>query len=414
MAQGKLNKRGEVTYFKPRDCYYGRLPHNGKRIGVYRKTEEEAWEALEEMRRNIHDHDRPLDSKMLLKDYLTNYWLPRNKNKIKEKTYINYESFIRNHVIPRLGDISLSKLDSFHIIKAWEDMQRDGKNPRLIQSCHRVLTTALNQAIRKDNLIRNNPCSDAPPPRSEYKEMHFLTKKQIEQVLELAKNTDYHPLFHTAIYTGMRRNEMLALRWKDIDFDRKKISITKSLYVGKNGVIADQYPKTENSVRSIRIGETTARILKDLMDKQMDNLAKKNQQKDDDSLVIADFEPFNPNSRVFVRTHDRLTGAVMLPTGVSHAFKRMAKQLGIDDVRFHDLRHTHATHCFAETKDVQVIQRRLGHSKLSTTMDIYTHFIDNDREDEVVDKLEEALDTFSKQEIDGIEEAETLEKMWQK
>jgi integrase len=123
-----------------------------------------------------------------------------------------------------------------------------------------------------------------------------------------------------------------------------------------------------------------------------------------------DNKPMNQNSYVFVRT----SGELLLPSAVSHAFKRMVRQLDIADVRFHDLRHTHATHCFAETKDVQVVQKRLGHSRLSTTMDIYTHIIDNNRENEVVDKLEEALDTFSKQEIDGIEEAETLEKMWQK
>jgi integrase len=236
------------------------------------------------------------------------------------------------------------------------------------------LSKALNQA-QKRRLISNNPIQLVAKPRVEAKEMNLLSLEEIPQVLDLAKDTEYYSIILTAIHTGMRRNELLGLRWKDVNLDEVVIYLSRSIYRSKGGVTEDQAPKTKSGRRAIDLTPPSVIHLRELWDKQK---------------MDAFFHGYKvtEDGPVFIRT----TGDPLLPTTVTLGFKKIVRKLGLDDVRFHDLRHTHATIMLLQGVHPKVVQERLGHSKMSTTMDIYSHVVPSMQKD-AVKRFAMALET---------------------
>ena len=194
-------------------------------------------------------------------------------------------------------------------------------------------------------------------------------------IIEVAKDTEYYSIIHTAIHTGMRGNELLGLRWKDINLDEAVLHLDRSIYRAKGGVTEYQTTKTKSGSRAIDLTPSSAIFLRELKEEQK---------------MDAIFYGYNvtENSPVVIRT----TGEPLLPTTVTSEFKKIARTLGLDDVRFHDLRHTHATIMLLQGVHPKVVQERLGHSKMSTTMDLYSHVMPNMQKEAVV-KFEAALET---------------------
>ena len=162
--------------------------------------------------------------------------------------------------------------------------------------------------------------------RVEAKEMTPLSLEEIPQVLDLANGTEYYSIILTAIHTGMRRNELLGLRWKDVNLDEAVIYLSRSIYRTKGGVTEYQTTKTKSGSRPIDLTPPSVIHLRTLWGKQKI-----------DALLYG-YE-VTEDSPVFIRTK----GEPLLPYAVTHGFKGIVKKLGLDDVRFHDLRHTHAT-----------------------------------------------------------------------
>jgi integrase len=306
-----------------------------------------------------------------MKDYL-NEWLELVKPTLKHKTYDAYEGFTRVHLIPRLGHIKLNKLTTEHINGAWARMLKEGHSPTLIEHCYLRLSKALHDAIER-KLIVTNPMQFVSKPRVEPKEMNPLSLEDIARVLEVAKDTEYYSIIHTAIHTGMRRNELLGLRWKDINLDESVLHLNRSIYRAKGGVTEHQTTKTKSASRAIDLTPSSAIHLRKLWELQCG-----------DALVYE--YKVTENSPVFIRR----TGEPLLPTTVTHGFKKIVKKLGLDNVRFHDLRHTHATVMLLQGVHPKVVQERLGHSKMSTTMDLYSHVMPSMQKD-AVKKFELAL-----------------------
>jgi len=382
MAKRRLNQEGSITFHKKWNLWYGRITHEGKRKGIYGKTKEEVRDSIKELIRIQDSGQSPHTGMILMKDYL-NEWLELIKPTLKHKSYDAYESLLRIHLIPQLGHIRLSKLTPEHISGAWVRMLKEGHSATLIEHCHLRLSKAIHDAMKR-KLITRNPMQFVIKPRVEAKEMNPLSLEDIPRVLEVAKATEYYAIIHTAIYTGMRRNELLGLRWKDINLDEAVLHLNRSTYRAKGGVTEYQTTKTKSGSRAIELTPSSAIVLR----KQWEL-----QKKDAKTYGYKVTE----DTPVFIRR----TGKPLLPTTVTIGFKKIVKKLDLDDVRFHDLRHTHATIMLLQKVHPKVVQERLGHSKMSTTMDLYSHVMPSMQKD-AVKKFELALETSKKPPI-GVE-----------
>ena len=140
---------------------------------------------------------------MLLKDYLTQ-WLENIKHQVRPKRLADYSDLVRCHLIPRLGQVRLNKLEPEHIQKVWNDMLKEGHSPSVAEHCHLRLSKALNDAMRRQ-LIYRNPCQMVSPPRVARKEVNPPDINAINRLLETARDTEYYEVLHTAFFTGARR-----------------------------------------------------------------------------------------------------------------------------------------------------------------------------------------------------------------
>ena len=384
MSKRRLNQEGSITKRKGRDLWYGRVTHEGQRIGIYRKSKDEIKHAIKELQRNQDDGVQLVSSGMPMKDYL-NGWLELIKPTIRHKTYDAYESLTRVHLIPRLGHIKLNKLSTDQINRAWGRMLKEGHSATLIAHCHLRLSKALNHA-QKRKLISNNPMQFVAKPRVEDPEIRPLSSEQewdqekqqwvseIDRFIEVSWETEYYSINHTALHTGMRRNELLGLSWKDINLDEAVLHLNRSIH-RTGGKTLYQPPKTKAGRRAIDLTPSSATLLRELKDKQKL-----------DALFYG--YTVTENSPVFIRT----TGEPLLPDSTTHAFKKLVISIGIDDVWFHDLRHTHATVVLIQGVHPKVVQERLGHAKISTTLDLYSHVMPSMQRD-AVERFETALET---------------------
>ena len=382
----------QVTEHAKRKTFYYYL-QTSKTTGVKEtKTEgkRNALKLLREIKRKQEDGVRLTQSTMPLAEYLTS-WLEQIRPTVREKTYGDYESIVRVHLIPRLGHIRLNKLQPEHISRAWGNMLTEGKTATLIEHCHNRLSRALNDAKAR-RLIVVNPVSDVKKPSKSKRRMTPLDSvpelqryldengeekarwvSEINRVLEEAKRIDleravrhssgYLPIIYTALETGMRRNELLALEWKDVDLVNGKIHVTKSLRVSKGGAVSYEEPKTNSGRRSVKMPpELTQFLTKQWEVQQLD-------------VQYGDYAgqyKVNRNTPVFIYQG---TGKRIMPDAVTHTFIQIVRNVDLPNVRFHDCRHTHARECFRNNIHPSIVQARLGHANVAITLDLYTAFI---------------------------------------
>lgn len=191
-------------------------------------------------------------------------------------------------------------------------------------------------------------------PRARRAEVKTWNERELNLFLEAAKNTPYYVLFHTALFTGMRRSELLALRWQDIDFIYAQIYVNRSLHHLKDGSYIFTQPKSTSSRRTIALSPSALLVLKEYYDKQ---------QMDSAMLGI----PLNDDGLVF-----NILGQPLRPNTVTRAWTTLATRTG-KRIRFHDARHTHASLMLKQGIHPKIVQERLGHSTISITLDTYSH-----------------------------------------
>jgi integrase len=347
----------EGSYSLRRDGrWMARISHQGRRYYVYAKTKDEARRKLRDLQRK-QDQGLPLSSPhLLVRDFLQQ-WLALVKNRLRPKSWIDYESLTRTHLVPHLGRYPLTRLEPSHIAKAWEAMIRDGASAAMVQHCHARLTTALRDAMRL-HLIYRNPAQAVSPPKVEKKAIHPPSAREIQKILTAAKSTPYYEVLHLCFHSGLRRSEALALRWRDLDLDDLTLAVGSSLYRAPGGKSVFMPPKTARSRRSVALTPSSAKVLRDL----------RTQQEEDGRLLGY---AVGPDSLVF---RDRM-GSPILPRSLTRAFSNIVKRAGLKGYRLHDTRHAHATLMLRQGVHPKIVQERLGHSKISTTLDIYSHVV---------------------------------------
>ena len=288
----------------------------------------------------------------LMTDWLKDHAKPNTRR----TTYDGYAMMASTHIIPALGAIPLHKLQPSHVQSYYTQKLESGLSNRTVKHHHRVLSQAIKYGVGLQRVGRN-VCDSVKAPVVKNKEMNPLDEYQVNAFLDSVKDHRFYNFFHLAVNTGMRRSELLGLRWKDID--DLNIYISQVLHQAKGGEIIIEEPKTEKSRRRIDIAPSTAL--------ELSRYREYKEAMNGDDLVFTDYKgvPFKTSS-------------------ISRSFNTALKNLGIDGVRFHDLRHTHATLMLKQNVNPKIIQERLGHSSITVTMDIYGHVMPSMQKDAVM------------------------------
>jgi len=319
--------------------------------GSRRDTEKRLAELQHEY--NSGNYIKP--GKMMVAKFLDRWLADYAKPNLSPKGYERYESITRVHLKPTLGNILLTQLKPEHIQALYTAKLNSGLSARTVRYHHVVLHKALQTAL-KWGLVARNATDGVDIPRSRQVEMQTWDEAEIMRFLETARDSQYYALFHTAIFTGARRSELLGLRWQDVDFAFSQIQISRGLHQLQNGDYVFTQPKSAGNRRTIALSPSAILTLQEHHDKMAMDRAIVGIPLTEQDLVFSqpDGRPFRPNS-------------------ISRAWQGIATRAGVRTIRLHDARHTHASLMLKAGVHPKVVQERLGHSSIQITLDTYSH-----------------------------------------
>ncbi|WP_342042830.1 site-specific integrase [Bacillus sp. OTU2372] len=345
----------------------GKDPVTGKRKQKRKrgfKTKKEAEKYINEQLNAIDKGTYFEPSEITLSEYL-DYWLENHaKPNTAHRTYENYQYMINLHLKPVLGPIKISKLQPSHLQEYYAQKLSNGKidegglSAQSVKHHHRLIFKALKDAVKWQLIVRN-VAEAVTPPKTRKVEMQTWDNEQVKVFLNVSKDSPYYPIYLTAINTGMRRGEVLGLRWQDIDFDNNIVYVRQSLQEVKNVGLTFKEPKS-GKTRSISVTPSLIKELKKIYKQQLENKLLIGQGYKDLDLVFA-----------------QRNGKPIQPTEMARNYRKIVDLSGLPYIRFHDLRHTHATLLLKQGVHPKVVSERLGHSTIGITMDTYTHVLPN-------------------------------------
>jgi integrase len=369
-GEGGLFQRADGTWTATMSLGYNAEGKRQSRV-VYGATKKEVQDKLRELQDRAGTGTLTNSGGLTVGAYLDSWYQTTAPKKMATTTLDRVEELVRLHLKPSLGHVRLDRLTALMVQQAYAEMDRKGAGQRTQQAAGLLLANALNHAVHPLGLIPNNPALKVPRPRPEANEMLFLNEQQSRWFLDAAKSSRLYALFALAVGTGMRQGELLALHWPDMDFDRGTVTIRRSLAQVKNRFILKE-PKTKASRRTITI---PAFALVALRDHRKAMLAEGNI---DAPAFCTNTGTFIAKSNLIRRTfRSVLTGAVQAQAREVEE-KRLDSLSSFPEIRFHDLRHTHATLLLASGASLKAVSQRLGHSRVEMTLKVYAHVMPTD------------------------------------
>jgi integrase len=365
-TQGSIRKDASGAWFFIVDIDTA----DGRRRQLRRRgfsTKKAAQDALTTARSEMMNGPFVMPSRLTLAVYL-NKWLdalPASGR--RPSTVAGYKHLMMHDVIPAIGGVDLQALTALHLDRLYADLLARGLAMSTVRKVHVVLGKALSDAERKAIVNRNVARLATPPASSAAKapEMKFWTPQELSTFLTSISGHHHYALIHLAALTGLRRGELAGLRWTDVDLKKDTISVRQATTV-VNGRPVTGDVKTKRSRRVVDIDAGTVTVLR----------AWARQQKEQRILLGSEWES---NGLVFTMP----TGAAWHPDSISQAFERLVSPASKaraealltlrPRIRFHDLRHTHASHLLAAGVNVKVVSERLGHASVAFTLDTYAH-----------------------------------------
>ncbi|MCT4606657.1 MAG: site-specific integrase [Marinisporobacter sp.] len=342
--------------------YYIVTKVNGKQKWIPgKKNKEETKKYMQDL---LYKLDKDIVRKdtvtIKVKEYLDNWFNTYCINNLKLTTYTGYRYHIDNYINPRIGDMKLIDLKPIQIQNLYYDLLKNGRvngkkplNSKTVIQTHRVLHKAFKNAVMLQ-MMESNPCDYVELPRKKIYRCDVLQENEIQGFIRAFEDTEIYLAVIIAITLGLRRGELLALLWSDIDFNKKTITINKTIVVGDREIKVDT-TKTEKSNRVLLIPTSLLSMLE---------LERKKRNADLNDYIILN-----------------LKGQRFNPSSFSRRYTDLRRILKLKEIRFHDLRHTNATMMYRSGIKTKVMQERLGHSNIATTLDIYTHLFKEDQED---------------------------------
>lgn len=365
----RANHEGSIYYHNATGRWAGQVSigydGNGrkKRKTVYAKKQEDVVKKIAELKANSFIGIVTDPKKHTLASYLASWYKTNVTPRLKESTCISYDGTIRNHIIPALGGVKLEKVNKPMIKELLASLESGGKSIRLRQMVHDVLSSALSQAVDDDLILRSPMPTKSRPRNMNQSKAKFLTSEQSATFLSSAECDRFYALYLLALQTGMRRGELLALKWEDIDSKYMSISVSRTVSDIRGHLVIGT-PKTDASNRKIAL---SLDAMKALEQHKLDQI---------NAGLTTDLIFCNEN------------GGLMRPNNlIRRSFRTIVSRANIPKIRFHDLRHTAATLMLHECKlEARVVQETLGHAKVQTTLAIYGHVLP-DSQAEVANRM---------------------------
>lgn len=338
--------RGEGNITKRKDgSYAGSIQKNGKRHFVYARTKGECAEKLRELKRQLDDGVDRDGSSLKLKEYLAR-WLDWNEVRVSYRTQQSYRQVVRDHLEEALGHLTLRAITPEVVERHLAALTRAGKGGRTVQYTRSVLSRALNTAVRW-RYLSVNPVSAVSSPRVRRKPFKVLNPEEVGRLLTAVQGHWLEPLYWTAVLTGLRKGELLALQLDDLDLAAGTLRVRATLQ-WQGGRLVRGETKTEASQRTLPIPGVL-----------LDRLRKHSERQR---------ERFPSNTFLFTSS----AGTPLNPRNLNRHFERLLELSELPAVTFHSLRHACATDWVASGVNIRTVAALLGHSRTSTTLDIYT------------------------------------------
>ncbi|WP_439631415.1 tyrosine-type recombinase/integrase [Gemmata sp.] len=373
---------GGISFREDKELWVARISlgfdGGGKRIRktVYGETKNEVAEKLRKLQAD-HDAGRLVDAEEItVKEYLTRWLGNTAKETVGDGTWERYRQLVHKYLIPILGGLKLHKVRPLHVEQAYADMKQGngdrkpaGADAR--KSAGVVLSIALKHAVR-NGLIPANPAAEVKKARPARREMAFMTPGQAKRFLVAAERNQNFALFSLALGSGARQGELLGLVWSDFDFDRGTMSISRALSQVK-GEFKLKEPKSQAGRRTVTLAPSVLAALREHRAAALKGgriaapvFCTRTGQYLDKKNVLRAFKTIVKNSN----------GAEEERAGESNSEPDLIPAR----LRFHDLRHTHASGLIAAGGSIKAVSRRLGHADVSITLRVYAHLMPDDDE----------------------------------
>ncbi len=361
MAKRRANGEGNIR--KRKDGRWegrytaGTSPETGKQIfkNVLGKTQAEVKEKLKKALADSQKLDLAKQGKYTVGTWMDAWFENVAKIKVRASSHQTYKGYIDNHIKPNIGNIPLEKLTPMELQKFYRKLLTKGRVERIeskdqpkglsaktVRNINQVISSAMDFAMAQ-RIISENPCKAVALPKIEHKEMQTIPAEQLQAFLTEAKATGVYEMYYIELATGLRRGELLGLKWEDIDMKQGIIRVRRQV-ARIDGKIVEAPLKTKNSYRTVTISPQAIEVLK----------AQK--AKTNDEYVFP-----SPN------------GGPISPDSVNNMLGRVLERAGIPKVRFHDLRHTFATLALQNGVDIKTVSGMLGHFSAGFTLDTYAH-----------------------------------------
>lgn len=361
MAKKRANGEGNIR--KRKDGRWegrytaGHDPVTGKQVfkNVLGKTQAEVKEKLKRALEESQKVDFTKTGKYTVAQWMDEWYENVAKIKVRASSHQTYRGYIDNHITPNIGKLPLEKLTTMDLQKFYRKLMTKGRVERIeaehqpkglsaktVRNINQVISSAMDFAVAQ-RIISVNPCKVAALPKAEHKEMQTIPAEQLQAFLTEAKSSGVYEMYYIELATGLRRGELLGLKWGDIDWKNGIIKVKRQI-ARVDGKVVEAPLKTKNSYRTVTISPQAVEVL-------MQQRAKTK-----DEFVFP-----SPN------------GGPISPDSVNNMLKRVLERAGIPKVRFHDLRHTFATVALQNGVDIKTVSGMLGHFSAGFTLDTYAH-----------------------------------------
>ncbi len=333
-----------------------------KRKYFYGKTKKEVQEKLTKAKYLQQTGRLSLNSieNVTLTKWLEHWLENYKKNSVKPKTYVSYKQVIENYLIPGLGKSKLRELSTNRIQKTINDLA--GRvSPRTVEYTISILRQALNQAI-VEGYMHSNPAQNIALPRKKERKVRSFTETETEKIFSIIEDPLHYIIYFSYLSTGVRRGELLALRWEDINLTDRTFSINRGITKDLDDKWVIDTPKNEESIRIFTIPD---RLVVELKKHQLEQKKQ----------ILKVGKLYNNQGLAFAKDD----GSFYTPEYITRRFRRYCHKIGIDGT-LHELRHTFATFALQSGMDITTVSKMLGHKDVTTTLNIYSHVLPHSTE----------------------------------
>jgi integrase len=369
MAKKRSAGEGTISQL-PSGSWRAQVSLKGRRLSHTAKSQQGARDWVRKIQAQIEQGLTYDDERTTLGKFMEG-WLASKKNQLRAASTEQYYFIYRSYIEPRLGSIQLRKLTPGQIQESYDEMAGSGKSARTIKLMHVILRMCLEQA-KNIGLVARNPAENCKVYKSPKVEMSVWDENQVNQFLVSIHGHKNENLYYMALATGMRRGELLGLKWQDVDWKSQRILIKRQVCNPQGGGFVFQEPKTNLGIRSVRLGSGIIERLR----AQLVNI---------DLMRRISRDKWHDHELIF----PSITGKPLIGNNVSMEFNKLVIQSGLPKIRFHDCRHTAASIMLTHGIPPVIVAGMLGHS-VSTLLATYAHCLP-DRQDEAAQLMDEVI-----------------------